>query len=180
MNRYLYVAMAFLGIAYAVLWYNRQPDAPPGISLPATPAPEVAKVELEPLVVDFPLRVYKPEAKKRLKLPEHVQADAARHVVASTRTAPDERPHTVTTVLDSGTGKFETYDRADPLPWIGVATKSEVGVFYGIKGGEQALRIEGRHELLQVKALHVGVLASADIVPGNVDGFVGAGVWARW
>lgn len=166
-------------VGYAVLWYSHTPDTPPGVTVEATPAPEVAKEPTTPLQVEF-VKVFSPEAKKKLKLPAPVQTDATQHVVASTKTPNDERQHTVTTVLNSGTGEFTTYDRAEPLPWITVNTKSQVGVFYGIKDGDPTLHLQAQQEFLQVKAVHVGATASADIQSSSVDFFVGIGAWARW
>ncbi|MFZ2986476.1 hypothetical protein [Ideonella sp.] len=176
LNRYLYIALALLGMAYAVLWYNRTQTAPVGIHLPATPAPEVAKVEFEPLIVDLPLQVYKPAAKQKLKLPAHVQADAKQHVVASTRTAPDERPHTVTTVLDSGTGEFTTYDRAEPLPWIEASTRRHFGAYIGAMNGEQAIAITARQEALRIKGVKVEAIAIGTASQSERVGFLGVGV----
>lgn len=174
----LLVLIAALG-AWAYSYFTRAP-APVGVQLSARVAPEVAREKTVPTFVTVPLQLYKPAVKKKLKLPDAVQLDAAKSVVASARTPDDERPHTVTTVLDTSTGKFSSYDRAEPLPWIAVNTKSEVGVFYGFKNGEQAVRVQGQQEFLQIKALHLGAVASADIAPGGIDTFVGVGAWARW
>jgi hypothetical protein len=132
------------------------------------------------VVIAKPLKAYKPAVKRSLDLPASIVNNDSQHVVASSKTANDERPHTITTVIDQHSGEVQTFDRADPLPWMAVNTKSEVGVYYGIKGGEQAIRIEGRQELLQVKALHFGAIANADVMRSGTDGFVGVGAWARW
>lgn len=177
---YLAVAVLTLGGAYLYAWLNKPVDIPPGVTVPAAPASEI-KHETPTVTIKPPsIKAYAPGVKGSLKLPAHVVSDDAKHVIASSKTANDERPHTVTTVVDSGTGEVTTYDRTDPLPWLAVNTKSEVGVFYGLKNGEQALRVEGRQELLQVKALHAGVVGTVDATRQGVDGFIGAGVWARW
>lgn len=175
-------ALAGMAVALAVaLFFAFKPvPAPVGVHVEARPAPEVAKVETERVAIAPPVRVYKPAAKKKLALPESVQADPVKHVIASTKTANDERQHTVTTVIDTSTGDSITYDRVDPLPWVAVNTKSEVGLYYGLKNGAQAVRIEGKQELFQIKTLHVGAMASADMYDGRVDTFVGVGAWARW
>lgn len=172
------LVLAALIAAGVTAYFRYKPfDAPPGVHMDARPAAAVARAETQPLILDFPLRVYAPAVKKKLDLPAAVQQDAARHVVASTLTAADERRHTVTTVLDAETGEFGSYDRAEPLPWIAVNTRSQVGVFYGIKGGAPVLRLQGQQEFLQVKAAHLGAVGTLDS-----DGayFVGVGAWARW
>lgn len=172
----LLIVLAF--VAGAAVYFAFKPDqAPPGVHNTATPAPEVAKVPTERVEIVPPIQVYKPAAKKKLKLPEPVQQDAAQHVIASSKTANDERQHTITTVIDANTGNATTYDRVDPLPWISVNTKSEVGLYYGYRGGEQVVRLQGKQELLQVKAMHLGAIATVD---SDGETFVGAGLWARW
>lgn len=177
MNRYLYIALAMLGLAYSTIWYNRLPDAPPGIHMPATPSPELRREETIPVQATAPVQVYKPATKKKLKLPKAVVEDATQHVIASTRTANDERQHTITTTLNTSTGAFTSYDRVEPLPWLAVNTKSQVGIYYGLKRGEQITRLEGRQELLQIKAVHIGATATLD---SDGETFVGVGAWARW
>lgn len=164
----------------AILYVNFfQEPAPVGIHVEAAPAPQVAKVPMV-AVPAKEVQAYAPAAKKKLKLPARIQQDEKQHVVASTRTPADERPHTVTTVLDARSGEFHTYDRADTQPWLAANTRSQVGVLYGYKNGEPAIRIEGQQELLQIKAVHLGAVASADATAGNLDTFIGVGVWARW
>ena len=167
-------------MAYTFAWYIKPAPIPPGITVIATPAPEVAKEEKTEVEINPPVKVYKPAIKTKLKLPESITQDDGQHVIASSKTANDERQHTVTTVINQNTGEVQTFDRTDPLPWLSVNTKSDIGVYYGMKSGEPTVRIEGRQELLQIKAVHVGAIASADMVRGNTDGFVGVGAWARW
>ena len=163
----------------AFLIFRTEP-MPTGTHIVAKPAPEVAKVETEAVEIAPPIRVYKPVAKKNLKLPDNIQQDEKKHVIASTKTANDERQHTVTTIIDSSTGESVTYDRVDPQPWLAVNTKSEIGLYYGLKNGSQAIRLEGKQELFQFKALHVGAIGSVDMADGRTDTFVGVGAWARW
>lgn len=172
------VLLAALGVG--MYFYFKPQPAPVGVHLPAKVAPEIARVATEPVELKQPLKVYKKAAKAKLKLPDYIQKDEAQHVVAASKTANDERRHTVTTLVDSNTGEVTTLDRVDPLPWLAVNTKSEVGIFYGVKRGAQAIRIQGQQEFLQIKAVHVGVIASADVMPSGVDTFVGVGAWARW
>lgn len=169
-------------IAFAVgLYFAFKPEpAPTNEHLIAKDAPQVSRETTVPVAVAAPLKVYRPEVKRKLKLPDTVQANPQQHVLASSRTAADERPHTVTTVIDAATGEATTFDRAEPLPWLGVSTKTEIGAFYGVKNGVPAFRVQAQQELLRVKALHLGAVASADMQRGDVDTYVGVGVWARW
>lgn len=176
-ERLLFVLAIALGAAY--LYFLPEP-APTGAHIAAQPAPEIAREETVPQQVDVPVQVHKPAAKKKLKLPAEIQQAPTKHVVASTLTANDERQHTVTTVLDTGTGQFTTFDRVEPRPWIAPRASTEVGVFYGLSGGERAVLVNARREFLQIKALRVGVTADAVLSGGTADAFVGVGAWARW
>lgn len=178
--RMMLVLGVLIAIGTGLYFYFKPEPAPTNVHLPAKPAPQVTRETTVPVVVAKPIKVYRPEVKRKLKLPAPVQADPEQHVVASSRTVPDERPHTITTTLDTRTGEFTTLDRAEPLQWIAVSTKTEIGAFYGVKNGEPAFRVQAQQELLRVKALHVGAVASADVVRGDVETYVGVGVWARW
>lgn len=181
LKKSLFVSLVSLVAYYGVSLYLKPADIPAGIVVDATPAPEVMKEDKIEVAVKPPVKVYKPAVKRSLKLPENITTDAAQHVIASSKTANDERQHTITTVINQHTGEVQSFDRAEPLPWVAVNTKSEVGIYYGLKSGEPALRIEGRQELLQVKYVHVGAIASADMTRSmGTDGFIGVGAWARW
>jgi len=174
--------MAFLlgavaAVALVVAFFYFKPDpAPPGIHMPATPAPELKREETIPVLVAEPIQVYKPAVKKKLKLPPAVQADAEQHVVASTRTANDERRHTVTTVLDTGTGKFSTYDRAEPLPWLEVSSRRRFGAYIGALNGEQAIAVTATQEALRIKGVRVEGVAIGVVSQSDQMGFVGVGL----
>ncbi len=181
MNRQFVYAMAFMAVSAVAIYFHFKPEpAPTGIHLEARPAPELSKVPHASVSIAKPVRVYAPAAKRKLNLPEAIKSDPDKHVIASSKTANDERQHTITTVIDAATGEATTLDRVDPLPWIAPNTKTELGMYYGYRNGTPALRVQGSQELLQVKALHLGAIANADVMPGQVDTFVGVGVWARW
>ena len=175
------VLAALFALGSVLLYFYLKPEpAPAGVTIDARPAAEVKREVTVPLIVTAPIQVYKPAVKTKLKLPAAVIASTNTHIVASSKTANDERQHTITTTVDTTTGEFSSYDRVDPLPWLAINTKSQVGAFYGLKNGETAFRIQAQQELLQIKALHLGVTANADVTRGGVDTFVGVGAWARW
>lgn len=174
------VAAVLAGLYWAYAWYTQPPEIPAGITVEATVAEEVKHEAPVEIIKPPQVKAYKAAVKRSLKLPENITNDKEQHVIASSKTANDERPHTITTVINQHTGEVQTFDRADPLPWFDVKTKSEIGVFYGMKSGEPTVRIEGRQELLQVKAVHMGATASADMTRAGADGFIGVGMWARF
>lgn len=180
MNRYVVAALTLFAVIGAVALYARFKPAPmpPGVHLPATPAPELKREQTIPVQVAEPIQVYKPAVKKKLKLPPAVQADPEQHVVASTKTANDERQHTVTTTLDTRTGEFTTYDRVEPLPWLAVSTRSHFGAYIGAMNGEQALAVTARQEVLRIKGLRVEGVAIGAVSQSERFTFVGVG--ASW
>jgi hypothetical protein len=162
-----------------VTYFNFKPaPAPPGTHLPATPAPELKKETTVPVQVAGPVQVYKPAAKAKLKLSPEVQDDPNQHVVASTRTANDDRQHTVTTTLDTSTGRFTTVDRAEPPPWLAVSTRQHYGAYIGALNGEQAIAITARQEVLRVRGMKVEGIAIGAMSQDERFAFVGVG--ASW
>ena len=148
-------------------------------SLPSVLAPvsdDLAKVKQE-LLDCQKLRVYASKAKKKLDLPDTVKADPDKHVVAASPVPPSDYPHTMTAVYDSGTGAVDMYLRQDKLAWLAVNTRYEIGIGYGYSDNGSVTRLDGAVELLQVKALHVGVVGTVD---SSGAAYVGGRAWFRW
>jgi hypothetical protein len=160
---------------------NALPDKA-GQVVVATPAAEVAGTPKQTVQVKAGVDVYKntPGLKKKLTLPSAVIEDEKQSVLASSKVPAGEHAHTVTTVINTDTGKSETYVRTDPLPWVAYENRGEVGLYYGLKGGQQAVRLQARQDFVQVKALHLGVVGSVDMVSGKPDYFLGVGAAYRW
>ncbi|MCK7495203.1 MAG: hypothetical protein MZW92_31980 [Comamonadaceae bacterium] len=108
-----------------------------------------------------------------------MQNDAARQVVAATRVPGDDRPHTVSAVADLGTGQVSMFVRPDPLLWLAMETRRELGLAYGLKtdADEPVWRLRGRVDMARIKAARFGVDASVD---SDGDAFAGVGVAVRW
>lgn len=184
---FLAVVLCALAMVAAWHWWVGT-DAPvqPGTAeaVLATPAPQLAVSPLAVIEVTAPIKARAPTAKKALKLPETIQADQAQHVLDAARIAPSDHAQTVTAVLDTATGETHTYVVAEPLPWIDFRQRGDVGAYLGIKRGAPTLRIQARHELAQIKSIHLGALASADIpINGNQispELFIGVGAWVGW
>lgn len=156
---------------------------PVGKPIPAKVASVVQKVPLIQITPAAPVKVYAPAAKEKLKLPKEVQDDKSKYVLAASRVAPDDHPHTITTVIDQQTGESQTYDTREPLPWLAVDLHGSAGMYYGVKNGYPALRFEAHQNLLDIKAVTVGITATADQMvqgPIQADWFVGIGAAYRW
>ena len=182
MTPYKVVGVAMLALLLAGLWLHFRPQpAPVSVPVIATQSKPVEHVGTE--TIQTPLKVYKPEAKKRLNLEKSLQEDASKHVAASSTIKPDNHPHTVSTVIDDKTGDVTTYDTREPLPWIAVDNHGEAGVAYGIRDGQPTVRLELRQNLVDVKAVKLGVQASIDQPMagiGSTSYFVGVGLAYRW
>jgi hypothetical protein len=164
-------------LCVAAWWYFKPVPAPVDTWHPATPAPQiitVPKTAIRPAKVS----VYAPAAKSKLSLPQLIAADPAKHVLDASTIKADDHPQTIVTVIDEQTGDVQTFVRSEPLPWLAAEQRGELRFDVGVKNGLATVgRLTLREDLLQVKALHAGLNASAD-----TDGsfFVGAGVGYRW
>lgn len=71
------------------------------------------------------------------------------------------------------------FARRDPLPWIDFNRRATLGAAYGFKNdrGGAVIRVYGKVELLQVKALHAGLLGDMDNASGRYGGVF---IEARW
>lgn len=165
-------------LAGVALWFTlRPPPAPVGSTVLAKPAKELQnapKEEIHPPKV----QAYAPPAKAKLGLPADVRDDPNKYVLGSAKLPSDTHPHTITTVIDAKTGEVRTFDRRDPLPWIAAEQTGEIRIDYGFKNSlAKVVRLSLREDLVQVKALHLGINASLD---ADRAWFVGVGVGYRW
>lgn len=140
------------------------------------PAPQVKGL----LTVTVPakqIQALPPAAKRKLNLPAAVRANPAQHVVSASRVDPDTRPHTITTVMDAGTGQTSTYDIPEPLPLVSTTARGEAGIAYGLRDGVPMGRLFLRQGLVDIKAARVGLEGQVD-----QDGrwFAGVTVGVRW
>lgn len=128
----------------------------------APPAPEVKHaptVEIKPAKV----RAYAPKVKKDLSLPQAVVDNPSIYALGATRIEPDFHPVTVAATIDEQTGETVLYEKREPLPWVALTRRGEIGIAYGIKtNGTMGGRLFINHGLLDVKAVRVGVAATLD------------------
>jgi len=180
----IYLILAILALVFLALYIKRfaQQHQDTDVPVVAQTTPALAKAPTEH-IQSAPVIVYRQKAKDRLSLPQQVRQDQGKRVVSSSTVKSDIRPHEITTVLDVNTGQTVTYDTRKPLPWMGIDTHGEAGLFYGFRDGHKAIRIQAQQSLLDIKALQVKAIASADQCSGcvpNVSTFIGFGVAARW
>ena len=162
-------------LAACAVWYSSKPApvAPVGEVRPAQEAHEITDVPHE-TIHPAAVIVHTAAAKTDLGLSPKVIADPAEHVVvADTVKCQDDHPQTVVALLNDQTGVVTNEQKTEPLPWIAVETKSDVGLYYGFKRGVTVLRGAFNYEVLEVKALHFGVTASVD---NDGELFAGVGV----
>jgi len=173
----------------AVVWlvFGRQPALQSeGATVEATPAPVLINTPLIDLALSSPVKVYSGGAKtkQQLKLPARVVKDDSKQVISGTRIdAKDDHPKTITTVIDADTGESTTYVTTEPLPWLAMDTRGGIGLYAGLKNGQQVARLQLRQDLLQIKNVHVGAIASIDQPisgAGQQDYFIGVGAEYRW
>jgi hypothetical protein len=177
--------LLLLGWGYHL--YTQLPKAPVGVSIPAAAAPEVNRLPMTAVIVKKPVQVYSggKKTKEKLDLPNVIVMDVSQSVLASTKVQADDHSHTVTTVINTETGKSETFDRRDPLPWIAFTTKGDVMLSAGLNmSGDQVGMVQARQGILRIKAVTLGVVGQSSItntgVGGMIDNSAMAAVWMNW
>ena len=110
-----------------------------------------------------------------------IQEDNTKSVVAATDLPKSKHERTVTTVIDETTGEATNYVQEKPLPLFAKESTGSAGLYLGFKNLEPAVRAEVRQDLFAIKALTLGVTASADVTQsGNTDTFIGIGGRFEW
>lgn len=151
------IIILLLAVAWT-FWPREKPTV--GVSAPLPPAKEVRTVEK---IIERPrlVYVYPDKVKAKLDLPKPVAEDPAKKVTTTGKLDAEERPYTLSTVLDVTTGESEIHARPDPLPWIGPGKRGAIGMAYGIKDGQEVGMAYAERDLLQIKRLHAGARAQA-------------------
>lgn len=174
MNRYSALAVT-LAVLLAVMWWNFSPHpAPVSTQVIATPSKAVSRVGTE--ILTMPVKVYKPEAKKRLNLPKSLQMDSSQHVASATKVVADDHPHTISTLINDKTGEVTTYDTREPLPLFAVSSSRHYGAYIGALDGQQAIAVMARQEALHIKGVTVEGIAIGAMSQSERIGFVGVGI----
>lgn len=185
MKQALYgLAAGLLIAALAVAIYQYRP-APPsgGDSVPAARAPELKRAPVANVTIKAPVKAFEGDTKKKLKLPEAVQANKDEQVIAASEVKSDLRPQTVSTVVNTETGEVQQFVKVEPYPWFAIEPRGAVGIAYGYKfksllpDAHAVTRLKLDYDVVRVKALTVGVTGTVDT---DRDAFVGVGVTYRW
>lgn len=177
------LVMVVGSVGYALWDVLSAPRPVGGDSVIATEAPAVRKVTTEQVVIKAPVKAFKGRTKANLKLPAAVQADPKQEVIAASQVKSALRPQTVSTVVNTETGKVETFVKTDPYPWLALETRGEIRLAHGYKwkvinpAAERVTRLQINYDVVRVKALTVGVTGTLDT---DRDAFVGVGLSYKW
>ena len=175
--RTLIEAAVFAAMA-ALIWYVATPKhAPTAKWQAAQVAPEVKLVPTVTVAAPKGVVVYAAIAKRKLNLPPAIQANKNDAVIAAVQVEPDYRPETVAVVFDKATGKSIEVIRQDKYPLFAAEQTGEAWLGVGYSRGQRVGVVTVYEDLVQIKALHFGVAASA-----MSDGTTFAGVTAgiKW
>lgn len=157
------IAIAAVIVAALALWTFAGKFSRPEVGI-AAPLPAAKEVRTVEKIIERPkiVYVYPDKVKPKLGLPETVQQDTAKKVTATGKLRAEERDYTLSAVLDVQTGDSQVYARPAPLPWLGPGRQGAIGLAYGLKNSQLTGRLYARQDLVQVKALHAGGLATLD------------------
>ncbi len=173
----LVAALVVFGASALIAWWIWPAPAPiTGQAQPLPPAQETPAPATIPVDIKV-VYVYPPEAKGKLGLPPTVATDPAKQVTATGKLNAEERPYTLTAVLDTGSGRSEVYARPDPQPWLGFSDHGAAGLSYGYQNGQPVFRLAAHQDFIRAGALRAGVNATLD---SDGDWFAGLGVRATW
>lgn len=173
-----YLPWALLAVGAAVVWtFWPKPTPEVGKSVPLPPAKEVKGVERIIERVEY-IKVYPDAIKAKVKLPEPILKDSSVKLISTGKLDAEERPYTLSAVLNTGTGEAEVYARPDPLPWVSVSKKRHFSGYMGVMNGEQAVAITARQEVLRIKELKIEGVAI--MAASNDDRYSFIGVGATW
>ena len=162
-------------IVAGVCTYNALKKSLP--SIPSAPSRDLANVNKETLNC-IPVIVYKDLAKDKLGLPTAVTEAPEQRVLGATQVKPNERPTTVSAVLNTISGETTFYQRQDKSPWLDFNRRYEIGVSYlPFTGADKLIELDGRIEFIQIKALRAGLTGAIDTDGGYK---VGARAWASF
>jgi len=191
----LELAAVLFAIGWVWNWYNKAPVVV-GESVLGVTASEVASAGTEGVVVTMPVITVRGGRvlKEKLNLPKEVQANDSKKVLDSVVVPEDGHRHKVTPVLNTVTGKTETFVETLPLPWFQFKTDGAIGIYAGISDIGEAARIQARQTFFSIKAVDFGGIASVDQPFGAVSAstsgggssiaptrfFLGVGAEYRW
>lgn len=178
------LVLVLAGVGY-VLWEKYNISKPPasGESVIATVAPAISNAPTVAVTIKAPVRAFQGKTKEKLKLPEAVQKDPDQQVIAASQVQADLHPQTVSTVVNTETGKVETFVKIDPYPWLAIENRGEIKMLYGMKyqsfdhATHQVGRLQFGYDAVRVKALTVGITGTLDT---DRDAFLGVGVSYKW
>ena len=161
--------LAVAAIAFGYLyWQKLTAAAPVGEAVAAKSAALIAKDQTEVVQVASGVIAYKAPAKAKLRLPKVVQDNPTAVVTSATTVVSDFRPHTVTTVLDTQTGKTAAFDTQMELPWVATNVRGEAGIGYFRTQDGAVARLSIRQGLISTKAVRlVGEITLDQPLAGN-------------
>lgn len=157
------------------VWYFWPATPEPGTSAPLPIT--VAEVKAGPKV-DITHKVKRIKAspakiKRELGLSAPIQADDTQQVIATGKLTTEDRPYSLSAVLDTETGDTVIHAKADPLPWLARANQSEIAVGYVLKDSGQSWRLQARQDFIRSKRAYLYGQAYVDTDTERAIGLFG-------
>jgi hypothetical protein len=174
--------IVFIGCWFYISMHKTQPNANEHIAVIAEQKSEIKDIPIIEITPKKPIKVYKTTSniKNILKLPKNVIDDSSENILSSVETPKDDHSYTITTTLNSETGKSETYIKKEPLPILSMDYRGSIGMYAGYKNNVQTVRLQVQQDLFDVKNVRFGATASIDQSKLGQDYFIGVGASYHW
>lgn len=169
------VCLLVSGGLLAVYFCNQYQPAP--ISLPK--APEIAQEVPQAIVttsdgkVPAPVVAYSATVKKRVTKTYGLTIKGSEHIADAVVLPKD--CGTVIVTYDDKSGAINTKLAPTRKPWLARESTTELSLAVGYRGANRISRLSVRHDFLQAKDLHLGVIGTVDS-----DGVTFGGVGITW
>ena len=188
--KFLIEIFLIMSLAVVVIYYFNKfvhditPKPTETNSVVATPSLIVKDEPLAQVKIKTPIKVFKrsQKIKEKSKMPEAIVNNNNEKVIASISIPKDDMfPKTVTTILNVDTGITTSFIKDEPLPFLSLNRHGDIGLYYGIKNGYSAVRLQANQGIIDIKEIHVKAIGSIDqLTNGQTDYFVGVGASYNW
>lgn len=185
MTGILVTILVILAAASAVVSWHRAENQQVVSRTEYVKVPEIRKVEKIKRVevpVERIVVLEKTAVAEKIELPPEVKQEETKQVTATAELPPHEGKTNVVSVVDTRTGETELLAKQEPLPFMDLESRKEIGIRYGFdsaadRPGKMTPVVFGRWEFLRIGNAHLGFYGEAN---GRGDSQAMVSLTYRW